>query len=161
MKWKKCLALNVKHMIINLISCLLLFTTKKKIISYLVFLIIHLVLASTFKSVDSSSSTGDITRTKSKQKLQGLQVKATGSHYNCLKNKFPKDRHSSLPPRAPPARVYISSSVRWLAAGCIEVVGGLMWFVLLFNYLHPTSCSFAFPPLHLLTQPFCSLGLVP
>ena len=46
---------------------------------------------------------------------KSLQVKATGSHYNCLKNKIPKDRHTSLPPRAPPARVYISSSVPcWL-----------------------------------------------
>ena len=50
----------------------------------------YLVLANTFKYIDFSSSTEDITKTKSKQKLHGLQVKGTKSHYHCLKNKIPK-----------------------------------------------------------------------
>ena len=113
--------------------------------------------ATSFKSIDPSSSTEDIVETNKKTKKTRITVKAAGSFSYCLKNNalWP----SLLPPpqgSSCPGVDLLQSAL--LAAGCIEVGGPPCD---LPNYLYPTSCSSVSPPSPPLTLFSCSSGLVP
>ena len=96
----------------------LFYTAKRQNISELSFLFI--LYASTFKSTDSLSSTGDTVKVNENQQQARLEDKATGRLSHCHKKIDFQDHLSSFPPGAPPARVLTSSSLPCWLQGVVE-----------------------------------------